>query len=227
MWSPESAIMSDGERSIKALAEAAAKSWGKEAALQTSAKGSHQSNGAVERAILENAKQVRTVINAFEMHFGIKVQVEDQYFPWLVRHSSWLTSRFLVKSDGKTPYERLREREYRGEVVEPCEVVHYKLEAPGKMEPKTAVGVWLGKSNTSDEHLVGTPQGIRRCRSCYRRPEGKRWDKTVLDRMRGTPWQIERGATPGCPGCNTVYGDNPKPHSQSAELGLRSFWERL
>ena len=125
------------------------------------------------------------------------------------------------------------------------------------MEPKTAVGVWLGKSNTSDEHLVGTPQGIRRCRSCYRRPEGKRWDKTVLDGMRGTPWQpkgeptavrgqpptpgtpgrrgvyitlerqIERGATPGCPGCNTVYGDNPKPHSQSAELGLRSFWERL
>ena len=107
-------IMSDGERSIKALAEAAAKSWGKEAALQTSAKGSHQSNGAVERAILENAKQVRTVINAFEMRFGIKVQVEDQYFPWLVRHSSWLISRFLVKSDGKTPYERLRGREYRG-----------------------------------------------------------------------------------------------------------------
>ena len=178
-------IMSDGERSIRALAEAAAKSWGKEAALQTSAKGSHQSNGAVERAILENAKQVRTVINAFEMRFGIKVQVEDQYFPWLVRHSSWLISRFLVKSDGKTPYERLRGREYRGEVVEPCEVVHYKLEAPGKMEPKTAVGVWLGKSNTSDEHLVGTPQGIRRCRSCYRRPEGKRWDKTVLDGMRG------------------------------------------
>ena len=245
--------MSDGERSIKALAEAAAKSWGKEAALQTSAKGSHQSNGAVERAILENAKQVRTVINAFEMRFGIKVQVEDQYFPWLVRHSSWLISRFLVKSDGKTPYERLRGREYRGEVVEPCEVVHYKLEAPGKMEPKTAVGVWLGKSNTSDEHLVGTPQGIRRCRSCYRRPEGKRWDKTVLDRMRGTPWQpkgeptavrgqpptpgtpgrrgvcitlerqIEHGATPGCPGCNTVYGDNPKPHSPEC----RARFEKL
>eukprot|EP00439_Symbiodinium_sp_Y106_P010479 s4429_g1.t1 len=110
-------------------------------ALQTSAKGSHQSNGAVERAILENAEQVRTVINAFEM--------------WLVRHSSWLISRFLVKSDGKTPYERLRGREYRGEVVEPCEVVHYKLEAPGKMEPKTAVGVWL---------FVGA---------------SKRWDKTV------------------------------------------------
>ena len=130
------------------------------------------------------------MINAFEMR--------------LVRHSSWLISRFLVKSDGKTPYERLRGREYRGEVVEPCEVVHYKLEAPGKMEPKTAVGVWLGKSNTSDEHLVGTPQGIRRCRSCYRRPEGKRWDKTVLDRMRGTPWQPKVEPT-----ANTRYARAP------------------
>ena len=65
------------------------------------------------------------------MRFGIKVQVEDQYFPWLVRHSSWLLSRFLVKSDGKTPYERLRGREYRGEVVEPFEV---PLQAGGPRE---------------------------------------------------------------------------------------------
>ena len=46
-------LMSDGEHSIRALAEAASKAWGKDAALQISPKGSHQSNGAVERAILE------------------------------------------------------------------------------------------------------------------------------------------------------------------------------
>ena len=35
--------------------------------------------------------------------------------------------------------------------------------------------------------------------------------------------QIEHGATPGCPGCNTVYGDNPKPHSPEC----RARFEKL
>ena len=174
-------LMSDGEHSIRALAEAASKAWGKDAALQISPKGSHQSNGAVERAILEVARQVRTVTNALEARYaGLNVQADSKHFAWIVRHASWLITRYLIKADGKTPYERLRGRDYKGEVVEPFEVVHYKVESPGKMDAQTAVGVWLGKSLASDEHLIGTQQGIRRCRSCFRRPEAKRWEGATV-----------------------------------------------
>ena len=63
--------------------------------------------------------------------------------------------------------ERLRGRDYKGEIVDYAEIVHYKLEAErvGKLDPQASVGVWLGKSLSSDEHLIGTSQGIRRCRS--------------------------------------------------------------
>ena len=53
-----------------------------------------------------------------------------------------------IKVDGKTPYERLRNHAYHGEVVEFAETVHHKDPAKdiGKMDDKWHVGVWLGQS---------------------------------------------------------------------------------
>ena len=149
-------LMTDGEHAIKALAEAAAKEM-KGLQLQHAPKGSHASNGAAERAILEVARQVRTLVHALETRYpGYRLKTEGHVFPWLVRHAGWLITRFLVKDDGRTPYERLRGRDYKGEIVDYAEVVHYKLEAAkvGKLDPQASVGVWLGKSLSSDEHLI-------------------------------------------------------------------------
>ena len=57
-----------------------------------------------------------------------------------------------MKLDGRTPYERLRGREYRGEIAEGFETVHYKVASTqkGKLDPQSAIGVWLGKSLMSD-----------------------------------------------------------------------------
>ena len=79
------------------------------------------------------ARQVRTVTNALEARYaGLNVQADSKHFAWIVRHASWLITRYLIKADGKTPYERLFGRDYKGEVVEPFEVVHYKVESPEK-----------------------------------------------------------------------------------------------
>ena len=64
---------------------------------------------------------MRTNVNALYKDF--KLKVSSVSYPWLVRHSAWQLTRFLVKADGKTPYERLKGREYKGEVVEPFETV--------------------------------------------------------------------------------------------------------
>ena len=201
-------LMTDAEPSIRALAEAAAKEWGKdgkEALIQVAPRESHASNGAAERAILEVAKQARTIASALEHHFpDYKVMPNHKIYGWLIRHSAWLISRFLVKADGRTPYERLRGREYRGEIAEWAETVHYKVATTekGKLDPQSALGLWLGKSLQSDEHLIGTEQGIRRCRTIWRRPENKRWDRKLFDNFKGTPWQPRGGPTavPGAPG---------------------------
>ena len=154
-------------------------------------------------------------MSAIESHYdAIKVMPTDDLYPWVIRHSAWLLTRYLVKADGKTPYERLRGREFKGEIVEPLETVHYKLETKlkGKLDKQTAIGVWLGKSLSSDEHFIGTDQGIRRCRTVYRRPEGQRWRKDILLKIKGVPWQ-PRGTPTTVPGMTepSSWGRGPNP----------------
>ena len=104
-----------------------------------------------------------------------------------------------MKSDGKTPYERLRGRPYQGQVAEFAEVVHFR--DPGKaadmpkLDDRWNLGLWLGKSLASDEHYVGTSAGVRRCRSIWRRPEKQRWDRKMLTGMKGEPWKPDGDIT--------------------------------
>ena len=79
------------------------------------------------------------------------------------------------------------------------------------MDAQTAVGVWIGKSLNSDEHYIGTAQGIRRCRSTYRRPEKKRWDEKIMQTMNGFPWQPRGIETtlPGTPAPGTPAPGTP------------------
>lgn len=75
-------------------------------------------------------------------------------------------------------------------------------------------GNWI--RSQPDEHLIGTEQGIRRCRTIWRRPENKRWDRKLFDNFKGTPWQPRGGptavpgapATPGLPAPGTPAGSN-------------------
>ena len=142
-------LLTDAEHSIRALAEAAAKEWRKECQLQVAPRESHASNGAAERAILELARQARTLVSGLEHHFPeFKMLPTHKMYSWIIRHSAWLLTRYLVKLDGRTPYERLRGREYRGEIAEGFETVHYKVASTqkGKLDPQSAIGVWLKAS---------------------------------------------------------------------------------
>ena len=88
-----------------------------------------------------------------------------------MRHAGWLITRYLVKSDGRTPYDRLKGREFKGEIVDTFESVQFKIDKNhrGKLDFQTSIAIWLGKSLTSDEQLIGTNVGIRQCRSVWRR----------------------------------------------------------
>ena len=127
---------------------------------------------------------------AFEARYPtIKVTEASTVFPWMVRHAAWLCTRYGVKQDGRTAYERLRNRSYKGEVAEFGEVVLYKFSSQNlkKLEDKWACGVWLGKSLSNDEHFVATPNGIQRCRSIRRRVQAKRFEVGYVNNMIGTP----------------------------------------
>ena len=202
---PNILLVSDTEPAIRSVADELVKQYPKKATAQPVPKNDPQANGAAERAVLELGNQVRTLKVAFESRYPtVKVTEESVVFPWLVRHAAWLCTRFGVKQDGRTAYERLRNRSYKGEIAEFGEVVMYKISNQGlrKLDEKWSSGVWLGKSLNNDEHFVATADGIQRCRSVRRRVESKRFDPTFVNRMTGLPWQ-PRGVperTPLAPG---------------------------
>ncbi|CAE7207180.1 RE2 [Symbiodinium natans] len=195
---PDMIVVSDTEPAIKSLGEELVKRYPKKASSQPVPKGDHKANGAAERAVLELSNQV----------------TEDSLvFPWMVRHAGWLCTRYGIKHDGRTAYERLRGRTYKGEVVEFGEVVLFRISNQNlrKLEDRWSCGVWLGKSLSNDEHFVATANGIQRCRSVRRRVEAKRFDPTFVLRM------------VGCPGCDTSYGDAPVKHNATC----RARFEKL
>ena len=53
------------------------------------------------------------------------IHTGDYIVPWLVRHTSGVMNRFMVKSDGKTGYERWKGKKFRGVCAEFGEKVMY------------------------------------------------------------------------------------------------------
>lgn len=77
---------------------------------ESSLVGTSQSNGMIERAIQDVDGQVRTLKLAFESHLVEKVQSDHNSIPWLVQNAAVLLNRWQVGQDGKTAYERLKDK---------------------------------------------------------------------------------------------------------------------
>ncbi|CAE7232267.1 RE1, partial [Symbiodinium sp. CCMP2456] len=129
-------IMSDGEPAIRALVDTVARQAGRETQVQHAPKQTHgPSNGAAERAILEVARQARTLVHALETRYpGYQLKGDNE-------------------ADGKTPYERLKGREYKDEIMDPLAVTGtpwqpkgQALVVPGDNKPLTLPDGRKGRS---------------------------------------------------------------------------------
>ena len=54
-------------------------------------------------------------------------------------------------------------------------------------------GVWLGRSDATDENIIGTASGVKLIRTIRRRPVGEQYSAEAVQSMRGTPWQLTTG----------------------------------
>ena len=109
---------------------------------------------------------------------------------WMVRHAAWLLSHFQTGSaDGKTAYARQFERPYEAPVLPFAERVMLKDPTlqPAKLKSSWGYGLWLGRSQTSNAHLIGTRVGIVVARTIRRLPASEREDSNLVVAMRDTP----------------------------------------
>ena len=112
---------------------------------------------------------------------------------WIVRHEAWLIPRFRG-SEAQSPFYRAMGGQYRGKLVEFGETVLAHLPEVGKgsgnparkLADRWKSGVWLGKSDITDEHLVRTDDGVVYARSARRLAENS-WSEENLKAVVETP----------------------------------------
>ena len=114
--------------------------------FETTPKHSSASNPA-ERAIHAVEEQARTIRADCQMRFGSgeTFGADKPIWAWLLRHAGWQISRYKQKGNGMTACKQACGENYTHEVVPFAEGVHQ--------------GCWVGRSETSDEHVVLTLGG--------------------------------------------------------------------
>jgi hypothetical protein len=86
-----------------------------------------------------------------------------------------------------------------------------------KYETEWRDGIWLGHSRRSNEHIIGTVEGVVRAYSVKRRADGERWNGQMIKEMKGSP----QAPNPNVAGVQIpikVRFDPGEPKADAAEL---------
>ena len=159
---------------------------------QQSHKYSHHNNGGAERMVQTIRNQIKAYKIQIEKNSGITIKADSPLLTWLPRHAAWQYTRFHKRQDSTTTaYEKIRHMSYQNPILLVGEAVACRR--PGalvnKLESAWLEGIWLGRDSKTDEHLIGTPNGMVRSRALKRRVERRRWDVTLLNAMIWDPWK--------------------------------------
>ena len=188
-------VKGDQEPALQDLAKAVKKRNKEGIILETSRARDSQSNGRAERAVQAIEGITRTMKLALEKRIRTKIPCGHPVMTWMVEHGAETINRFHVSKDGRTPYERLKGKRFKGEVVEFGRKIMYRY--PGKpeggsMQRRWEEGIWLGKKANSDEHIVWLCSGaLVKTNSITLKTEAESWDaKDVLD-VKAVPWALK------------------------------------
>ena len=105
-----------------------------------------------------------------EKQYGRKITPNHVLWPYLVELSSWLTARHPVRVDGRTAHFGASGCEYKGDVIPAGEIVLAKIATSSNRKQKGRKlyhkgdttwihGIWIGKVESNDEHLILTRFG--------------------------------------------------------------------
>ena len=193
----------------------------------TSQPSRHQSNGAAENAVRRIESLTRTYVCVLQEKIGYKVDSKSIILPWLVRHAAYVLNRYIKRDDGRSAWARLRGKECDSPLAQIGETVDFKIVRGEMAKTGARVGPWelsWGRTDESDEVIVGTAAGIEFARSFRRRAANKQWERDAFTTFVGVPWNPrglaveapvassrrryitkalihQHGETPGCAAC--------------------------
>ena len=153
-----------------------------------------QSNGRAERGVQTVEGITRTLKLALERRLGVGIPCSHPIMSWLIPHGAETVNKCQVGQDGRTAWERVRGKKYRGEVLEFGRRVHHRFPgkpAGGVMDRRWGYGIWLGKRACSDEHIIAHEDGtIVRTSSVAVLPLSESWKSEIVMNLNATPWNL-------------------------------------
>ena len=154
--------------------------------------GESECNGRIENAIRRLQEKITVLRHQIDSIIKHKISDEAPIMSWLVRWAAELLSKYAIADDGKTRYERVHEEDRMTLLVPFGETVMYlplKTVHRNKGMLAKEVVVWLGVSESTEETLIGTKQGVIKCRIVDRLSETDRWNRDNVLEMNGIPWE--------------------------------------
>ena len=130
-----------------------------------------------------------------------------------------------------TAFRRWKGRDFHRYVAEFGECVWYlKSGSAGtnKFDPRWYEGVWLGIRDETGEAIIGTPDGVVKCRDFRRKPvEEDRWNEEAFDKFKGTPWEPVPGKSGTEIRTQIAMTDDTEPVTQPVRSTRRVWTEKI
>ncbi|CAE7705815.1 eryA, partial [Symbiodinium microadriaticum] len=151
-------------------------------------KGSHSSNGQVEKAIDTLRRSALTLKTFAEDRAKVVLEGDHHIFGWLLRHAAYLHNRFFTGHRGIPAYEAMFGRRFKANLLPFGELCIYHAPSKYKGDLQWQRGLFVGLNEKNGANIVLTPDGAREARSVRRLPEEQQWDAKALVTYRGLPW---------------------------------------
>ena len=157
--------------------------------LEPIIRAEHEMVGAVERAHRTLQANMRAMKLDIKARFLFDLVPGHTLFAWLARHVAWCVTRFQPRgARGTTAYESRTGNCYKSPLVPFAETVMVRvpIDPPGmrrKLDSQWLKGVWVGRTDESDAHIVLTPHGTVTGRSVRRLPSELRFQRDLLESL--------------------------------------------
>ena len=178
-------MKSDQEPSILALKRAVAAARSGQTVPIESPVRSSKSNGKMEGAIGIWQGQIRTIKHFTEEKLKKRIEVDGVMYSWLVPFCADIMNKYKIGPDGRTAYEKITGHKCRQVAIGFAEIVDYILEPSKahmhKADTRVMQGVFLGYEWRTTEYIIGTVDGIFKCRTVRRRAEQIAYDPECMN----------------------------------------------
>ena len=151
---------------------------------------SHKSNGRAELLVQTIRNQIKAYKIKSEKNIGTTIEADSSLLTWLPRRSMAVQAipQTTILNDHSVREDSTRAMPKSILLVGEAVACRRPGEPLNTLESARSEGVWFERDSKTDEHLIGTPNGMVRSGALNRRMESRRWDISLP-----RPWCATHG----------------------------------